>query len=143
MTPRVRLDGRPGERIVAGERRSHPLGLMLPQPRAALDVGKEERRTEGLLHDHGRSGSDERTTTFTAAGLPLPVGCRWTFESNQERGLSSFFRSKISAMCYDFCAAAGSDARRSAIARIDAPAPADRHQEARAPVAQLDRAPAF
>ena len=64
-----RLDHRPArvrdrvteEPVVDRERRAHRLGLLLPQPRAALDVGQEERREggrDGRERDgrrHGRS----------------------------------------------------------------------------------------
>jgi hypothetical protein len=44
-----RFDGGARERIMAGERVAHALGLLVPQPGAALDVGEQERRDRGLL----------------------------------------------------------------------------------------------
>ncbi len=34
-------DGRANQRIVPGECATHPAGVLLPQPRAALDVGEK------------------------------------------------------------------------------------------------------
>ena len=47
----VALDGRARQRVVARERRLHPLGVRFPQARAALDVGEEERRHSRLFDD--------------------------------------------------------------------------------------------
>ena len=50
----VVLHGRPGDRIMARERKPHPLGLQLPKPGAALDVGEEKCGDGGkALHARG------------------------------------------------------------------------------------------
>ena len=41
------LHGAADERVVARERRAHPLGLLLPEPAAALDVREQERDEAG------------------------------------------------------------------------------------------------
>ena len=38
----VTLDCRPGERIMASQRRPHPLRVLLPEASAPLDVGEQE-----------------------------------------------------------------------------------------------------
>src|SRR5208282_1202732 len=43
----MRLHRRPSEMVVARQRPPHPLGLLLPQPAAALDVGEEKRGDVG------------------------------------------------------------------------------------------------
>ena len=50
--PRVRLDGRPRDRVVARQCRLHLLGLPLPQPGAALDVGKQNGSARDFARDH-------------------------------------------------------------------------------------------
>ena len=46
------LDGLPEKPVVATKRTTHPLRLILPKARAALDVSKEEGR-DGRSFDHG------------------------------------------------------------------------------------------
>ncbi len=41
------------ERVVARHRRAHPIGLLLPEAGAALDVGEKERRGAGRLVQRG------------------------------------------------------------------------------------------
>jgi hypothetical protein len=61
----VRLDRRPAEPVMAGERLGHPRGLGLPQTRAPLDVGEYESHRAGpqrsvgaTRHWHGRKHRD-------------------------------------------------------------------------------------
>ncbi|HLW12350.1 MAG TPA: hypothetical protein VKU81_06600 [Casimicrobiaceae bacterium] len=57
--PSPGFDGTPRERIMAGEGGPHALGLLLPEARAAFDVGEQERRDGGLfLHDRSLRDTD-------------------------------------------------------------------------------------
>jgi hypothetical protein len=38
-----------GDRVMARQRRPHPFGPLVPQPRAALDIGEQEYRDRGLI----------------------------------------------------------------------------------------------
>ena len=43
----VRFDGLAAERIMTCQRGPHALGLLIPQPRASLDVGEQNGRDSG------------------------------------------------------------------------------------------------
>ena len=59
------FDGFARQRIVTGERGLHAVGLAFPQPRAAFDVRKQERRDgSGLLHDGIPSVGERRKRTL-------------------------------------------------------------------------------
>src|SRR5512143_2283233 len=69
------LDDRSRERVVARERVTHARGLGLPKPRAAFDIGEQERRDGRLRHgahtsrlNHAsESPAEARSSTPTAA----------------------------------------------------------------------------
>ncbi len=66
----VPLDGRPEDRVVGSEEVGHRVRVLVPEARAALDVGHQERRDRGArgrarrrVRDAGRlgHGADDRT----------------------------------------------------------------------------------
>jgi hypothetical protein len=67
------------QRIVTRERRAHALGVLLPEARASLDVGEQERDDAGCC-GHGDSGR-------------RPAAARWSAGQPQARSIGSIQRS--------------------------------------------------